>query len=61
MVFHEPPPADLAQYTCRLCATEDVPTIAGPPRYFYLISDGINRWLWCRICGKNDDGSHGHL
>eukprot|EP00974_Lingulodinium_polyedra_P039482 3786924-Lingulodinium_polyedra.AAC.1 len=42
MVFHEPAPADLAHYTIRLCSVKDVPTIAGPPHYFYIMADGGN-------------------
>eukprot|EP00974_Lingulodinium_polyedra_P066050 6389896-Lingulodinium_polyedra.AAC.1 len=26
-----------------------------------MMTDGVNNWLRCRICGKNDDGQHGRL
>eukprot|EP00974_Lingulodinium_polyedra_P109216 10567516-Lingulodinium_polyedra.AAC.1 len=61
MVFYEPPPADRMQYNIRLCAAKDAPSIAGPTHYLYNVSDGTNTWLWCRICGKPDDGQLGHI
>eukprot|EP00974_Lingulodinium_polyedra_P124228 11189831-Lingulodinium_polyedra.AAC.1 len=60
MVLLDLPAADKAQYTWRLCTPDDAPPGEGPARCYYLVSDGKNKWLWCRTCGKNDD-NHGRL